>query len=289
MLKDKKTQWHPAFCCAVQLELKEDAQYLEYTSEYVLNTKPLQIDLLVIKKKSDIELKNEIGKIFRKYNICEYKSPDDSMNSNTFLKVLSYAYLYKTQEKYVDEIALDEITITMVREQKPQKLFKWFSSNGYIIRQKYAGIYYIEKEYHFLVQVIVSSELSKENQKWLTLLSRSLEREDAERALKQLYDLSEAEQEKLGSAVLLVAEDENRELFEVVKEDENMCEFIRKFMAPEIAEAREEAKQEGRAEGRAEGIKDIIMNSLRAGNSATDISRIMQIPIKEVEIIANEN
>mgnify|MGYP006991756599 CR=1 FL=1 len=50
MKKIKKTQWHPAFCSAIRLELREDKEFLEYFNEYNLNTKPLQIDLLIIKK-----------------------------------------------------------------------------------------------------------------------------------------------------------------------------------------------------------------------------------------------
>ena len=126
MTKELKTQWHPAFVSAMKLELIEDAEYLDYTSEYNLNTKPLEMDLLIVKKDKDVEIKNEIGKIFRKHNIVEYKSPDDSMNLNTYMKVIAYACLYKAYENYLDEITLDQITITMVREKKPRKLFHWF-------------------------------------------------------------------------------------------------------------------------------------------------------------------
>ena len=37
-------------------------EFLEYFNEYNLNTKPLQIDLLIIKKLCKTELRNEIGK-----------------------------------------------------------------------------------------------------------------------------------------------------------------------------------------------------------------------------------
>lgn len=50
MSKELKTQWHPAFVSAMKLELIEDAEYLDYTSEYNLNTKPLEMDLLIVKK-----------------------------------------------------------------------------------------------------------------------------------------------------------------------------------------------------------------------------------------------
>ena len=73
--KQKKLQWHPAFCSALRLELLEDAENLEFTDEFQLTEKPLQIDCTVVKVKKDCKIKNEIGKIFRKHNIFEYKSP----------------------------------------------------------------------------------------------------------------------------------------------------------------------------------------------------------------------
>ena len=41
-------------------------------TEYNLNTKPLEIDLLVIKKESHVQIENEIGCLFRGHNIMEY-------------------------------------------------------------------------------------------------------------------------------------------------------------------------------------------------------------------------
>ena len=73
----RKTQWHPPFCASMQLELKEYKSILEYLMEYALSTKPLLIDLLVIKKLRGIEIENEIGCRFRSHNGIEYKSPDE--------------------------------------------------------------------------------------------------------------------------------------------------------------------------------------------------------------------
>ena len=42
--KSQKLQWHPAFCSALHLELLEDAENLEFTDEFQLTEKPLQID-----------------------------------------------------------------------------------------------------------------------------------------------------------------------------------------------------------------------------------------------------
>lgn len=75
MSEFKKTQWHPPFCAAIKLELKANKEDLSFESEHNLNTKPIQIDLLVIKKLQDVNIQNEIGRIFKGHNIFEYKPP----------------------------------------------------------------------------------------------------------------------------------------------------------------------------------------------------------------------
>ena len=47
---DKKIQWHPGFVAALDLKLRQYREYLQFEKEYNLNTKPLAVDRLVIKK-----------------------------------------------------------------------------------------------------------------------------------------------------------------------------------------------------------------------------------------------
>jgi len=42
-----KTQWHSAFCAAMRLELK-DSPTLEFTNEFNLTEKPLEVDMKFI-------------------------------------------------------------------------------------------------------------------------------------------------------------------------------------------------------------------------------------------------
>ena len=277
MTKDPNIQWHPAFCSAMRLELKDDAEYLEYRNEYNLNTKPLQMDLLIIKKLKELEIKNEIGKLFRTHNIVEYKSPDDSMNVNTYLKVLAYAYLYKSYEEHVDDIGLNEITITLVRERNPVKLFQWFADNGYEIVETYKGIFYITKEGCFPMQILVSRKLSKENQKWLTLLSRNLEKADAERAVLQIEALEERSEKNHGDSVLQVAMKEYEKLFKRLKDEIEMCQALRELFEPELNEAVQQGMQQG--------MRNVILKFLNAGSTLGEISRIMEMSLEEVEAI----
>ena len=54
LMKDRKIQWHPGFVAAMNLEFEENRMDLVYEKEYNLNTKPLEIDLLVIKKEPEV-------------------------------------------------------------------------------------------------------------------------------------------------------------------------------------------------------------------------------------------
>lgn len=56
-----------------------------------------------------------------------------------------------------------------------------------------------------------------------------------------------------------------------------MCEALRKLMEPEITEDIQQAAQQT--------LKDVILKLFNAGTSAADISRIIEIPLEEVEAI----
>ena len=45
--ENKKIQWHPGFCAAAEIELRQNREDLEFHREYNLSKKPLQIDLLI--------------------------------------------------------------------------------------------------------------------------------------------------------------------------------------------------------------------------------------------------
>ena len=71
----------------MRVELGDEAENLLFEREHQLSHKPLEMDLLIIKMQNGIQLKKNIGKIFRKHNIIEYKSPKDYLSINDFYKV----------------------------------------------------------------------------------------------------------------------------------------------------------------------------------------------------------
>lgn len=245
----KNTQWHPAFVSAMELEFREERAGLAFEKEHNLNTKPLQIDLLIIRKEECVSLSNEIGKIFRKFNILEYKSPEQHLDVDVFYKAEAYACLYKSYGESVNERKADEITVSLVREAKPEGLFRYFRERGVRVEEAYPGIYYIFGEVLFPTQIIVGKELDRRQHSWLRFLSGSMEMEDMRLMLEGMRRLEDKFDRELADSVLEVGIRENRELIKQLMGDDNMSEALLEIMEPMIIEIRRQAKTEGIEQG----------------------------------------
>ncbi len=251
-MNEIKIQWHPGFVAAINLELAENRDDLIYEKEYNLNTKPLEIDLLVIKKDKDVQIANEIGRMFKGHNILEYRSPEDRMDIDSFYKAGAYASLYKAYGETVDERKADDITVSLVREAKPDGLFRYFREHKVEVSNPYPGIYYVLDGVLFFTQVIVTRELNGKNHGWLKSLSDKLKKEEMEALLKRARSLSGKLERELADAVLEVSVKANREIVEELKGDEAMCQALLEIMEPEINKivglAKEEADQKAKKE-----------------------------------------
>ena len=124
MEQKTRLQWHPAFAAVLRIELEKELDRLEIEDEVQLTKKPLQMDVLLIKKDGEKPIEKNIGRIFRKHNIIEYKSPGDSLSVNDFYKVYGYACIYQSDTDRVMEIRPQELTLTFVCSRFPRKLLK---------------------------------------------------------------------------------------------------------------------------------------------------------------------
>ena len=290
--KSQKLQWHPAFCSALRLELLEDAENLEFTDEFQLTEKPLQIDCTVVKVKKDCKIKNEIGKIFRKHNIFEYKSPMDELNIETFYKAVAYACLYKVLPNHVNEIPAEEITITLIRDRKPVKLLGELEKSGYGYKKEAAGIYYVNGAM-FPMQIIESSELDVDMHVQLKALTNHLEESLMRQYLLQVSTF-EGREKNLADIVLQVIVNSNMEKVREWKgSEQTMCEALRVLMKEELKEERVAGLREGRLEGQREGQREgqirayaslvqdgiipVEIGAEKAGMSVNDFTKEMKL------------
>ena len=219
------------------MEFRENKLDLEFQSEVNLNTMPLRVDMILIKKKQDLELKNEIGKIFRQYNLIEYKSPNDTLNYDDFLKGIAYAYLFKSYEKHVDDISLYDVTLTFIREIPPLKLLKKLKEMDFIVEEAAPGIYYINRDSDISIQIIVTKHLDQTQHIWINSLTNQIDEQHARKLVDITKNLTELDDKNYADSVWEVVATENIELLNRLREDKDMCNALAKIMKPEIDEA----------------------------------------------------
>ena len=216
-LKKKETDatyWHPAFFAGIQIELEEDADNLVFENEHQLGTKPMEIDVLIIKKETDRPVKKNIGRILKKHNIIEYKSPDDSLNVDDFYKVYGYTCFYKADARYVNSIPAEELTITFVAEKYPRKLIEHLKDvKNYRVDEKEKGIYYVYGDL-IPIQILITRKLSAEENLWLKSLTNKLNETAA--AEKLIENYMEHKESSLHQSMIETIMRANQKLFQEV-------------------------------------------------------------------------
>lgn len=258
--KKEILQWHPAFFATIQIELQEEAANLIFENEHHLGTKPRQIDILVIKKEAEKRIHKNIGRIFRKYNIIEYKSPTDYLSIDDYYKVYAYACLYKADAILQDSISIEEITISLICSKYPKKLIKHLREDlGYKVEQIENGIYYVEGD-RMPIQIILNHRLSKKENFWLGNLTDHLDNQ--KEIQKLIKEYGKYKSNKLYRAVMNIIVNANKEKF---KEVYQMCEALEELMKDEMDAMRKQGLEQGIKQGIEQGIEQGRKEGLEEG------------------------
>ena len=216
-LNNIRIPWHPAFYGGMELELREYKSILDFEREYNLSKEPLKMDLLIIKKKSDVEIQNPIAKIFKKHNIIEYKSPGDKLNIDNLYKTIGYASLYKGLSKKKNEIPADEITVSLFRDKRPTGLFSDLRKMDATVENINRGVYYIYGLINFPLQIVVMNELEGEKHSALRILKSEADETDVKRFLMEISALTEQGDKNNISAVLAASIVANKDIYKEVR------------------------------------------------------------------------
>ena len=155
-------QWHPVFVSSMKIALKDAGNEVEIQNEVSLSSKPLKIDVLVIKNNAETKYKNPITHIFKRWNIIEFKSPSDRLEPTDFDYAVAYARLHQAIENREEEL-LERYTITLFSSGYPREMFKRVLKRGLEIEKEnpIKGIYRIKGEMYDM-QVVVINEVSDE-------------------------------------------------------------------------------------------------------------------------------
>jgi len=269
---EQKLHWHPAFLQAMQVELLDFKDSLEFREEYYLTAEPLRIDLLIIKKPKGLIIKKNIARIFRSDNILEYKSPEDYLSVKDFWKVYAYANLYAAITQGVD---LTDITLTFVGSRHPGKLLRYLSKvRGYTVEETSPGIYGVTGDY-LPIQIIETKKLPEKENRLLESLRGGLNKS----RLRVIFE----EGKKLAREINLDAY-----LDVILRANKKTYLEVCKMTAPTLEEIFTEAgllpKWEKQIIER--GQEKTARNLLKMGMPIEDIARASELPIEKIRSLA---
>jgi hypothetical protein len=284
MSEDKtRINWHPAFHQAIRAEFFEYRNELEYYDEYSLTSAPLKIDTMIIKLNRRLQIKKLIGQIFQLCNVVEYKSPSAMVSIFDYYKLRAYASLYAEREK----THLPDMSVTMIATHNPHKLFKYLNTE-FEVNNVAPGVYYVNGE-PYPTQIVVSSELPRDECQWLYSLRVDIDLDDVEQMMSQAIPESREELELDAYKDAFVQANFNK--LEELKAKMDTARFHRLMQdcdwyneAVTIGETKGEirGKMEGEIKGKAESVlsflksrfKKVPQNIEQAVLSYTDLTAL---------------
>ncbi len=192
--QDHRRQWHGLFGCLLEMELKTrlpDIYHIEF--EYPLNQQPLQIDALVVEIEDVQKVPDDynLARIYSKFNIHEFKSPEESLNIIAYNKGLAYAHLFMDIKTVMGvnnkkrHLCGDELSLTFICSRNPVKLIRHLRENRHFRVEYSQGIYHVYGE-EYTVQIAVTSHLPDSENIYL----RALTEEHIAERLNEVIDAS---------------------------------------------------------------------------------------------------
>lgn len=270
-----RTRFHYGFYAAMEVEYDLKKIPLTYKQEVQLGKDPVRLDFLVIKKKPNIVLDDPIGEFFKQVNIFEYKSPEDGLSIDDFYKVQGYGLIYKGFGRKVNELPIENITLTIVRHTYPQNMIKMLEDSGIVVRETYSGIYRFEGNLSIPVQLVISSQLPTGEYEGLRLLAHGVTLAEIKNyAKKAIASNNERIKENAGTVIdVCFAVNKNLE------EDTELYEAVKEVFKDAFAKER----QEGINEEKERVVADMLKKSLPL-QLIEEISKLSEDVIRRIAI-----
>lgn len=274
----QRLDWHSGFEGGLKLSLRNYAKDIQVEREHPLSSEPLRIDFLVVKKHQKVYVDNAIGRRFRTYNLLEYKNPNDNLNVDVLWKNIGYASLYKSFGRTVDEIKSDELTIYIFRAAKPKELFKLLDKSRYTIKLVESGVYQILGIIDIPIYIVVISELEDKKLIPLTVMQNRVNEKIVRQFLDEARKYTEPGDKRYADAVLQISAGANKELYDKLKGEKDMCEALRELMADELRDAKNEGIEQGIEQRDYDKISDMLLR----GKDPEEIASFCNYPLQQV-------
>ena len=244
-----RTRFHYGFYAAMKVEYDLVKAPVTYEQEKELGEEPIRLDFLIIKKEKNVKLNDPIGKFFKRVNLFEYKSPEDGLTIDDFYKAQGYGLIYKGFDKKVNELPIEEITLTFVRHSYPRDLIKLLKMTGFNILETHSGIYKVKGKISIPMQIVVVSRLPNGEYEGLKLLAKGAKADEVIDYVEKTISIGDENVRENVKTVIGVCLSVNKKLGEELKEAGKMDDVFRDTFRYLFEEDIEKAEQIGIQKG----------------------------------------
>lgn len=288
-----RTRFHYGFYAAMKVEYDIIHANVTYEQEIQLGEDPIRLDFLIIKKDAGVVLTDPIGEFFKSVNIFEYKSPEDGLSIDDFYKAMGYAFIYKGYDRKVDELPIENMTLTLVRHAYPRDLIKALKRSDFVVNEQYPGIYRIDG-IKLNVQLVVSSRLPEGEYDGLQLLVKGCKKDDViNYAVKAMASSDENVKVNAGTVIgicLDINDNLGDELNNLKEESAMTGTEVIALVEKKFKKVLDDAENRGIAEGTVKGISQekerVAADMLRDGEPIEKIARYSRLAEETIRKLA---
>ena len=260
MEESGRTRFHYGFYAAMKVEYDLVKAPVKYEQEKELGEDPVRLDFLIIKKEKNVKLNDPIGEFFRRENLFEYKSPEDGLTIDDFYKAQGYGLIYKGFDKKVNELPIEEITLTLVRHSYPRELIKILQETGFTVIESHSGIYKVEGKISIPVQIVVVSKLPDGEYEGVKLLAKGVKADDVIDYVEKAISTGNENVKENVKTVIEVCLSANKNLGKELREAGKMDDIFKDTFRYLFEKDFDEAEQKGIQKDRERVARDMLNN-----------------------------
>lgn len=272
-----RTRFHYGFYAAMKVEYDIIHANITYEQEVQLGEDPIRLDFLIVKKDESVVLSDPIGAFFKSVNLFEYKSPEDGLSIDDFYKAQGYGLIYKGFDRKVNELPIEDMTLTLIRHSYPRELIKALDNTGFIIHEEYPGIFRVEGNISIPVQLVISSRLPEGEYEGLKLLASGCTKDVIMHYAERAVASGDENIKTNAGTVIGVCLDINKNLGSELKEDGVMNEVIRDIFKKDFDAARQDGVNDANERVATDMLKKKLPLSL-----IEEISRLSEDTIRNI-------
>ena len=239
-----RSDWHAGFEALLKIETFRYEDKVRIRVEEEIGVMPPRTDFIILVEDERVEFEKEIFKLFRRYNIIEYKNPNDSLNERIIRKVCGYANLLIGSAEHEGDVPPDQVTLSIFRAVKNPELFEQMENNGTLKRNEISGIYNVTGLTDIPFQIVITGELKGEEYASFRALREKADETDVEHIVKKAEnEVDESILSNYGILLNLIVA-KNPRFFSFVKGEMDMKEVLMEMVKDRVEEKANERERE---------------------------------------------